>query len=66
MPCCGVHVLKTDLEISACLCNNTVSPWMKHIIEYNVMSKPLDFLFIEMVICGSFFGHGSLVTRQTN
>lgn len=34
--------------------------------EYKVISKPVAFVFIEMVICGCFFGHGFLVTRQTN
>ena len=38
---------------------------MKHIIEYKVISQS-SFLFIEMVICGSLFWHGFLVTKWTD
>lgn len=64
MPCSqvtDVHILNIDLVISAYLENNITFPWMKHIIEYNVISKRLEI--IEAVICDCFFYHGFLVTQ---
>lgn len=71
MPCSeetGVHVFNTDLKILAYLCNNAQFHLGRNILlsKYNVISKPLAFLFIEMVICDCFFWHGLLVSRWTN
>lgn len=51
MPCSqvsSVHVLCIDLVISAYLENNITFPWMKHIIEYDVISKRLEI--IEVIV----------------